>query len=62
MTDNEKRAHDLALFALSKIGPSEEQIQKAEQGETISLDYYKEYKSLYAHLLASFNSDFPNDK
>jgi len=62
MTDNEKRAHDLALFALSKIGPSDEQIERAERGEKVSLDYYTEYKNLYAHLLRSFNRDFPDGK
>lgn len=59
MTDNEKRAHDLAIYALSKIGPTEEQIKAAESGAIISIDYYKEYKSLYSHLLSSFNRDFP---
>lgn len=61
MTDNEKRAHDLAIFALSKTIDFEQLAKNAAQcGETeISVDFYAEYIKAYNAVLPAFNRDFP---
>lgn len=61
MTDNEKRAHDLAVSmvpVLYKI-QLEDAIRNAE---TIDVDIYKDYIKLYNSALKAVNHDFPQDK
>jgi hypothetical protein len=60
MTDNEKRAHDLAAaMVLSMINLRMKEI--AQSGETnIIIDIYHEYMKIYNSSLESFNRDFPD--
>lgn len=64
MTDNEKRAHDLALLAVSKTIDLEQiALQAAKRGDQIAkIDFYAEYKKVYDAALPVFNRDFPNGK
>lgn len=62
MTDNEKRAHDLALVMLPKIFENIS-LNAHESGETnVTIDAYKEYLKVYEINLQAFNRDFPNGK
>lgn len=49
MTDNEKRAHDLALLVL----------QKAIDSSRPEIDFYGEYRKAFVNLLTELNHDFP---
>ena len=67
MTDNERRAHDLAISALPKIVEyrlkAQVQTNPADKNGVISTnaDYYKIYKELYSSALSAFNRDFPSN-
>ena len=62
MTDNEKRAHDLALVGVNVL------VQSKMQGDKMvihgidensnEVDLYESYKSLYDSMLINFNRDF----
>ena len=61
MTDNEKRAHDLAVAMV----PILFDLQKNKvdiQNNEIRIDCYSDYKKLYETSLESFNRDFPDGK
>lgn len=62
MTDNEKRAHDLALVTLQLLW--ENTIEKAgEQGRCAGpIDIYEDYKRVYEMALESFEYDFPSEE
>lgn len=57
MTDNEKRAHDLAVALL----PVELQIANRQyhEGKVESIDLYAIYLQRYNQLLDNINADFP---
>lgn len=64
MTDNEKRAHDLALTLLSSmLDPKvlENAFSEKEAG-TYIVHGYDKYLELYNKSLAKFNHDFPENK
>lgn len=62
MTDNEKRAHDLALVMLPKVFENIS-LDAYDSGETnVTIDAYKEYLKVYEKNLQAFNRDFPNGK
>lgn len=71
MTDNEKRAHDLAVAIcvdvchvkansqIANIKPDE----NAENMEiTVKMDYFAEYMNAYNIAIESFNREFPDGK
>lgn len=61
MTDNEKRAHDLAIALLPKtIDSKAEKI--AASGNIESIDAFDCYMELYKNSLKSFNREFSADK
>ena len=53
MTDNEKRAHDLAVAASIDICRTEKEIP---------VDYFTAYMGVYENALEIFNEKFPNGK
>lgn len=62
MTDNQRRAHDLAIALLP--GTINMRISEAANNglKDVSVDAYKEYMALYSMNLESFNRDFPDGK
>lgn len=63
MTDNEKRAHDLAVAMVPVLynqQVSSVNIEDIESG--ITVDVYKDYMEVYELALKSFNRDFPDGK
>jgi len=60
MTDNEKRAHDLAIAVC--VGTAYTKINcEISSGETkIKIDYFQEYMNAYNAALESFNKAFPD--
>lgn len=71
MTDNEKRAHDLALSYYKdvlnmKIDEAARQAaETAESNEVtinVTVDAYKTYKELYDITLEVLNRDYPDGK
>ena len=53
MTDNEKRAHDLAMLILDKtIAPQPEEV----------VDFFGLYKEAYQNALDDLNETFPSGK
>ncbi len=62
MTDNEKRAHDLAV-ALCMETAHAKSSSLISAGETnITIDYFEEYMSAYTKALEAFNKRFPPEK
>lgn len=55
MTDNEKRAHDIAIGAMIVSG-------LFPHGDQSSVDLYQYYINAYNAALESVNSDFPDGK
>lgn len=68
MTDNEKRAHDLAIASMPIIYEGyKSQIKNyvpanGETSKDFIFDIYTEYLKAYNASLKSFNRDFPDDK
>ena len=63
MTDNQKRAHDIAIFMLGKINiPSITAQEAKDRKEIIEIDFYKRYKEAYTVTLNALNRDFPEGK
>lgn len=62
MTDNEKRAHDLAVAASIDICRTEKEIQVAKGTKEIPVDYFTAYMGVYENALEIFNEKFPNGK
>lgn len=62
MTDNEKRAHDLAIMLTSKILNPEFLMNEPKEadGKTINVDPYQKYKQIYDAALKSLNADYPD--
>ena len=56
MTDNEKRAHDLAIASIPLLYTD---AQNAKE-EDNRFDLYNAYMSVYNEALKSFNRDFPD--
>ena len=63
MTDNEKRAHDLAITSTNLIISARLNGAKiSNEGDDVSskeIDVYQIYKTAYERSLASFTRDFP---
>lgn len=65
MTDNEKRAHDLAVAICVDVCHLKlnNQIANAENMEVNArIDYFTEYMNAYKISLESFNREFPDGK
>lgn len=62
MTDNEKRAHDLAVAASIDICRVQREIQMLNEKKEISSDYFKAYMPVYENAVELFNEKFPNGK
>lgn len=61
MTDNEKRAHDLAVASCLAIFDIKKE-ESISHGKNFEFDIYKEYINGYNKMLESLNRDFPNGK
>ena len=62
MTDNEKRAHDLAVAASIDICKTDKEIQLANGAKEISVDYFKAYMGVYETAVELFNEKFNSRK
>jgi len=61
MTDNEKRAHDLAIaISVPKCLKMEEYLQTHKKDGTVN--YVEEYMETYEVALEFFNKKFPNQQ
>lgn len=62
MSENEKRAHDLAVAASIDICKTDKEIQLANGAKEISVDYFKAYMGVYETAVGLFNEKFPDGK
>ncbi len=64
MSDNEKRAHDLAVALTVEFTKPEYAVsgQHLDDGCVIQVDPYAKYKEIYDAVLPKLNEDFPNGK
>lgn len=63
MTDNEKRAHDLAIALIPLMKKSHTaQVLNGELPDDDVFDVYEYYMGCYESALESFNRDFPDGK
>lgn len=61
MTDNEKRAHDLALVLVAEIIKPEYVAGEAPDANgQIKVDLYQKYKKVYDSILKALKADYPN--
>lgn len=62
MTDNEKRAHDLAIAVCTDVCHLKRQSQ-VDAGKThVTIDYFEEYINAYESALEAFNEKYPSGK
>lgn len=61
MTDNERRAHDLAIAVAVEIGRLKANAQTLN-GEKIDINYLSEYISAYKLALDAFEKEFPTEQ
>lgn len=62
MTDNEKRAHDLAIAVCIDTCHLKRQSQ-IDTGKThVTVDYFEEYTNAYESALEAFNEKYPSGK
>lgn len=62
MTDNEKRAHDLAVAVCIDVCHVKVNAQVSSGNPEVSVDYFAEYINAYELLIESFNERFPDGK
>ncbi len=62
MTDNEKRAHDLAVAICIDVCQMKRSLQLAKGETTISTSYFEEYINAYEGALEGLNEKFPDGK
>lgn len=62
MTDNEKRAHDLAIAICVDAVHVKVNSQISQQKSDVSVDYFAEYLNAYNIALEAFNEHFPQGK
>ena len=62
MTDNEKRAHDLAVVTVPVLYDMQKYNAISNKDNSVKIDLYDEYLRSYETLLDAFNRDFPNGK
>lgn len=60
MTDNQQRAHDIAVAcALTESNPIRIASKALKQDDTKPFDFYEVYKFAYSVALDALNRDFP---
>lgn len=62
MTDNEKRAHDLAIVMCASACLLKIKEQILNGNSEVSVDYFNEYMNAYKITVNSFDSEFPDGK
>ncbi len=62
MTDNEKRAHDLAIAVAVDVCHVKANSQINNGQDDVSIDYFSEYINAYESALEAFNRKFPDGK
>lgn len=62
MTDNEKRAHDLAIVSLPILLEISNRDAFINEESVVSFDAYSEYLKVYSKTLELFKRDFPDTK
>lgn len=62
MTDNEKRAHDIAVATLPIMYKMRIAEAQNRGDDEIMVDLYTEYLSVYNQVLPGVNRDFPDVK
>lgn len=62
MTDNEKRAHDLAVAVCINVFNMKRQNQINAGKTEITVDYFSEYMNAYNLAINAFNREFPDGK
>lgn len=63
MTDNEKRAHDIAVALLPEFLHVEMNKSLVEESNsTHTFNIYEAYKTEYDSMLKAINRDFPDDR
>lgn len=62
MTDNEKRAHDLAVAICIDSCHIKAKAQINSGSENVTVDYFSEYINAYDIALEAFNEKFPNGR
>lgn len=61
MTDNEKRAHDIALVLLAEIMKPQYLVNEVVGGsKSATVDAYAKYKTAYDSALKALNRDYPS--
>ena len=61
MTDNEKRAHDIALVLLAEIMKPQCLVNEVVGGsKSATVDAYVKYKTAYDSALTALNRDYPS--
>ena len=61
LTDNEKRAHDLAIAVAIEVGRLKANAQTLN-GEKIDINYLSVYTSAYKLALDAFEKEFPTSQ
>lgn len=62
MSDNEKRAHDLAVAICLDVCNMKRQHQISAGKTEITVDYFSEYMNAYDLAIEAFNEKFPDGK
>lgn len=62
MTDNEKRAHDLAVAVCIEVCHLKYNAQISANKTNIELDYFAEYEKAYEATLDALNRKYPSGK
>lgn len=62
MTDNEKRAHDLAIVMIPLMYDINVNNAMTEDVKELNFDGYQIYQEIYPKVLKLFNADYPNEK
>ncbi len=62
MTDNEKRAHDLAIAIAIDTCHIRANSQISSGNSEVTVDYFSEYMDAYQNVLEIFNEQFPDGK
>lgn len=62
MTDNERKAHDLAVAISVDICRDNRETQRRNGKKEFAVNYFEEYLNTYKDALELLNSEFPNGK
>ena len=62
MTDNERKAHDLAVAISVDICRDNRETRRHNGKKEFAVNYFEEYLNTYKDALELLNSEFPNGK